>query len=336
MYIDCAIIGYGEFTQSVTIPCLEATKRFRIKYILVRSAERATAMNADNSVPGCCFVDSYERILADQTIKCVFIVTRHDQHRDQIMAALEAGKDVFTEKPMAMNVKDAMAIEKKVAETGRRLMVGFNRRFSPLSIRIKETLAKLPGPYLINYNWINKAWITEWPFDPIQGGGKLVSSGCHMIDLILFLLGETPSQISASLSTLCRKGIQTHDTAIVGLRFADGTRVNICTSEIGSNGFPQEKMEIFSAGGAMLMNDFKELRFFNLPNQDIVSDKQEKGLFEEMLAWAGCLDGKSPALPCDVYAGVNAARCVEACLKSAASGNTIEMDKVKLEAVNEH
>ena len=266
MHYNCAVIGYGDFARDCTIPSLRNTGRFRIKYILVHSEDRAKELNAENNEKGKTeFVVSYDLILKDPEIDCVIIVTRHDKHKEQILAAIRAGKAVFTEKPMAMNLPDAELIASEVERSGVKLMVGLNRRFSTFALQIKQKLSEIEGPFLINYRWINQAWDAVWPFDPVEGGGKLVSSGCHMLDFVMFLLGEPPLSVSAQLNIMIKKGIKTHDTASVRLDFANGSTVNICTSELGAASYPQEKMEIFTQKGVIVMDNFKTCNNSRMP-----------------------------------------------------------------------
>jgi predicted dehydrogenase len=329
MYIDCAIIGYGEFTRSAILPALKVTGRFRVKYVVVRSEKRAADLNDSGEYPRVEFVSSYELVLADSSVSCVFIVTRHDQHKTQIQQAIEAGKAVFTEKPMAMSYADAYFIADQVKTSGVKLMVGLNRRFAPFSVQIKQVLTQINGPYLINYRWINKAWNSDWPFDPVQGGGKLVSSGCHMLDLIMYLLGEAPESVSASLKTMVKKGIKTHDSATVTMNFSDGSLVNVCTSELGAASYPQEQMEIFTGKGVIVLDDFKRLSFYDLDMGDIVLKEQNKGICEEMAAFAAYLDGKIAESPCGIQDGLNVAQCTEACIKSSEKGCKISLEDIQ-------
>lgn len=330
MNYTCAVIGYGDFARDCTIPSLHNTGRFRIKYVLVHSKERARELNAEkNEKDKTEFVVSYDLILKDPEIDCVIIVTRHDKHKEQILRAVRAGKAVFTEKPMAMNLPDAELIASEVKRSGVKLMVGLNRRFSTFASQIKQKLSEVDGPVLINYRWINQAWDAVWPFDPVEGGGKLVSSGCHMLDFVMFLLGEPPLSVSAQLNTLIKKGIKTHDTASVRLDFANGSTVNICTSELGAASYPQEKMEIFTCRGVIVMDNFKSLYYYSMDSGDICLEQQNKGVMEEMEVFAGYLDGKYVTSPCGVTDGVNVARCTAACLKASESGRKIMLNELK-------
>ena len=227
-----------------------------------------------------------------------------------------------------MTLRDAEEIAMEVRKYDRKLMIGLNRRFSPLAGKIKELLTKTDGPLVINYRWINEAWDAEWPFDPVQGGGKLVSSGCHMLDFVMFLLNDTPESVSADLKTLVKKEIKTHDTASLRLDFKSGSIVNICTSELGATSYPQEKMEIFTRHGVIVMDDFKALSFYGINTADIHLEQQNKGILEEMREFAAYLNNKKGS-PCGVEAGINVARCTAACLKSAELNQKIMLNDIK-------
>jgi predicted dehydrogenase len=329
MYTKCAIIGFGDFSRNAILPAVKATGRFKIKYVVVRSDCRAKALRESNDCSGIEFVSSYEDVLLDPSLDCVFIATRHDQHKQQILQAINAGKAVFTEKPMAMTYSDAECIAEHVKRKNGKLMIGLNRRFAPFSVRIKDILSKLEAPFLINYRWINKAWDSNWPFDPVQGGGKLVSSGCHMLDLIMYLLGDAPESVSASLKTMIKSGIKTHDSASVSLNFRDGSSVNICTSELGAAAYPQELLEIFTKEGVIVLDNFKKLSFYDFDIGDILYEEQDKGIHEEMVAFADYIEGKLDESPCGTRDGLNVARCTEACIKSSKDGCRISLKDIQ-------
>lgn len=267
---SCAIIGGGEFAVHNTIPALCRLGRFDIRTIMESTASRAAELK--RKFPELTVTGSYDAVLDDPGIAAVFIATRHHQHKDQIMAALAAGKHVFSEKPMAMNLDDARLILAATRNAGKKFMIGFNRRFSPLARIMKQKLSSIKGPVFINYRWINKPWDSLWPFDPVEGGGKLVSSGCHMSDLIMFLLGAVT--------------------------------------------LPQERLEIFAAGGVMVMENFQTLRFFDMPGENLALPQPEKGIAEEMAAFADYLDGRFPRSPCSAEDGFNTVLCCAAAQES--------------------
>lgn len=320
--IKSALIGFGDFTENVIVPNLEKNGNFSIRSGLVHSKERIDAVEKKYGLEYATI--DYDRIVEDPDIQCVFIVSRHDKHKEQIIRALEAGKNVFTEKPMAMSSVDAEEICRTAEKSSAKLMIGFNRRFSPLTLTVKRVLNEIPPPYIINYRWINKAWSSGWPFDPIQGGGKLVSSGCHMIDLCLFLMGALPDTAQASLGTFIHDGIRTHDTASVIMNFGAKGLVNISTGELGAKAMPQERLEIFTKDGVMEIESFCSLKFYDIEKDDILPRDSEKGFKEEFEAFYEYVNSDI-ASPCGVRDGLNVAHCVDACIESSNSGRAVRL-----------
>ena len=328
MKIKCAIIGGGEFALNSTIPSLLRTNRFDIKYLVVRSGERISGLG--NSMDPILLTSSIDAVLHDPDINCVFITTRHHLHKEQIIAALNAGKNVFSEKPLAMNLSDARQIIDVARNSKCKIMLGFNRRFSQFALEIRRHLQNIAGPFIVNYRWINKIWDSTWPFDAVEGGGKLISSGCHLLDLTMFLLDEVPLQVSASISTMVRSEINTHDSASLCLEFASGSIANICTSELGTASLPQEKMEIFTRQGAIIMENFQNLSFYDMDSENITLKQPEKGIDAEMFAFADYLEGKITNSPCSIMDGYNTVLCCAAALESQQ-----KRTKILLSSMNE-
>lgn len=312
--INSAIIGFGDFTNNIIIPFMNKTGGYRIKAGLVHSPERIDYVTQKFSLEYA--TTDYQKILNDNDIHAVFIATRHHQHKEQIIAAIKAGKAVFTEKPMSMTRSDAEQISQVVNNEKGKLMIGFNRRFSPLIVKLKQALHKIESPYIINYRWINKAWTDTWPFDPVYGGGKLISSGCHMIDLVLYIMGKMPQSINASIGKLHHKNIKTHDTVSIMMNFNDGSIVNILSGEMGAQGYPQEKLEVFTNFGVIVLDDFKTLKFYDIAEENMSFRGQEKGFIEEFLAFHGYLQDGCVS-PCGVEDGLNVAICINACLDTS-------------------
>ncbi len=311
-----ALLGYGEFARQVIHPCLVRHGGFELKSVLVHNRERQRKMLAENSVP-CTVTCDIMDILNDKSIDCVFVLTRHDSHAAQIIKSLENGKAVFTEKPPAMNIADMERIIKTLNRTGGKFMTGFNRRFAPLTAKLKNVLSRISPPYVINYCWMNPPWDDDWPFHPAQGGGKLVSSGCHMVDLIYYLMGHEPEYLHCRLNTTVRKNISTHDTANLSLAYADGSTVNICTGEMGSPGFPAEKMEIFTRQGIIVMKDFNSLEFFGPEFDNVKLDGQDKGFTREIEAFYEYLKQPDAPSPVSVRESFMVMKCIEKALKAS-------------------
>ena len=216
-------------------------------------------------------------VFSDDQINTIVIATRHDSHADLVLEALNAGKHVFVEKPLSINLSDLEAIEQSLESTSSQVMVGFNRRFSPLTIKVKELLDPIKTPKSILIT-VNAGYIAHdhWTQHPELGGGRIVGEACHFIDLMRHLIGHEISFLDASgLGNTARNN---GDSASITINFKDGSLGTIMYLSDGSNKFPKERVEIFSSGGILQLDNFKSLRGYDWPGFRKMSlMKQDKG-----------------------------------------------------------
>ena len=192
----------------------------------------------------------YEEILNDKDVDAIIISSRHKEHAAQAIAALNAGKHVFIEKPMAITIKECQAIYRAVQTSGKQLMVGFNRRFAPYYVEIKKHLKNRTSPMVVstrmNSPGIEKGWAAE-----AGQGGVVVGEGCHFVDLMYWLTESEPVSVSAY-------GFGEHNVAAT-LKFADGSIGNFIYTVVGSESSGGELVEVFAPGFAATTEDFKRL-----------------------------------------------------------------------------
>ncbi|MCD9187852.1 MAG: bi-domain-containing oxidoreductase [Pyrinomonadaceae bacterium] len=192
----------------------------------------------------------YAQILNDADIDVILISSRHKEHAQQAIDALTAGKHVFIEKPMAVTVEECRAIYKAVERSGKRLMVGFNRRFAPYYVEMKREISKRTSPVVIstriNSPGIENGWAAEK-----SNGGVVLGEGCHFIDLMYWLLESEPVSVSAY-------GFGEHNVAAT-LKFADGSIGNFIYTVVGSETSGGEMVEVFAQGVSVLSEDFKRI-----------------------------------------------------------------------------
>ena len=201
-------------------------------------------------------------LLADPTANSVVIATRHDSHAALVQQALAAGKHVFVEKPLCLTTSELAAIE--AAHTGQALlMVGFNRRFAPLLLELKQQLTRLQGPKAFVYT-CNAGPIPpdHWTQDPAAGGGRLLGEACHFVDLLRHLAG-CPIEDLQLFTAADRKPCP--DTFSLQLRFADGSIGTIHYFANGSKAFPKERLEVFAAGKVLRLDNYRKLKAWGLP-----------------------------------------------------------------------
>lgn len=200
----------------------------------------------------------------DAATDAVCIATRHDSHARYVIAALDAGKDVFVEKPLCLTLDELKAVEAALARAeaeGRapRLMVGFNRRFAPMVVKTKSLLAGLPGPksFIMTVN-AGAVPAEHWTQDPSVGGGRIVGEGCHFIDLLRHLAGAPVIGLDGA-GMQRPGGASRSDTAVIRLSFEDGSLGVINYFANGHKAFPKERLEVFASGRIITLDNYRRL-----------------------------------------------------------------------------
>ena len=214
-----------------------------------------------HSSPECCCTGNEKDILENENINTVFIATRHDSHAEFVLKALNAGKNVFVEKPLCLTAEELSQIvdllnRKTDISNGNAtqqldnstnhpiLMVGYNRRFSPLAQRMKEAFGTGPMSmlYRINAGYISAdTWIQDTEF----GGGRIIGEVCHFVDFLTFMNGSPPISVYAAAMTYPSNS---NDTLNVSLRYENGSIGTISYFANGDKSMPKEKIEIFTNG----------------------------------------------------------------------------------------
>lgn len=206
-------------------------------------------------------------LLADPAIDAVAIATRHDSHASLTQQALSAGKHVFVEKPLALTSEEIDAIEATHRQSGKLLMVGFNRRFAPLIVKAKSLLERVSEPksfvMVMNAGAIPAS---HWTQDEVMGGGRIVGEACHHIDLMRFLAGSPIVSVQARRMGRNPATTLVDDKAVIVLGFADGSFGTVHYLANGSGAFPKERVEIFCAGRTLQLDNFIRLRGFGWPS----------------------------------------------------------------------
>ena len=197
----------------------------------------------------------------------VVITTRHDSHARFVMRALEAGKHVFVEKPLCLNLPELKEIEaaynqaSEQASSAPIIMVGFNRRFSPQVQKMKQLLNGVKGPksFVMTVN-AGAIPADHWIQDREIGGGRVIGEVCHFIDLLRFMAG-------VSIIGYQRIGMDssTQDTITLQLSFADGSIGTVHYFANGSKSFPKERLEVFASGGVLQLDNFRKLTGYGWP-----------------------------------------------------------------------
>lgn len=244
-------------------------------------------------------------MISDPEINTVVIVTRHNSHARFVCEALNAGKNVFVEKPLAVTLEELAEVEatyysKASNASGPKLMVGFNRRFSPQVQKMKALLSpvKEPKSFMMTMN-AGAIPADHWTQDNEVGGGRIIGEACHFIDLMRYLAD------SEIVSVQCRRmgdvsGVDiTEDKAAIILGFADGSFGTIHYLANGAANFPKERVEVFAAGRVLQLDNFRKLKGFGWPGFSKMNLwKQDKGQTDCAAAFLSAIEsGKESPIP---------------------------------------
>jgi predicted dehydrogenase/threonine dehydrogenase-like Zn-dependent dehydrogenase len=313
------ISGAGNFTRGKLLPELKKLNT-NIKFISSETGLSASLLAKKFRIE---FASSgFENILKDKEINSVFIMTPHHLHAEQTVAALEAGKNVFVEKPLAINVQQLKAVENAYEKSAAGIVVGFNRRFSPYSIKAKKLLngaAPIQVVATMNAGNIPKENLLH---DLEYGGGRIIGEACHYFDLISFFTG---SRIQSVL--MAAAGTETKlntDIASIFLKYNNGSLGVVNYFSNGHSSYPKEKIEIFSAGRTMLIDNFRSLKLFGFKGSGM-SGSQDKGHHEQYKKYLNFLrDGGEALISFEEI--VNTSRASLAALESLKEKKWIDIE----------
>lgn len=246
------VLGAGMFATSVMLPAIKGTGA------LLRGIASPSGTHAKNAAErfGFAFADSKaEEVINDAGTATVVILTRHDLHADQVCAALAAGKNVFVEKPLCLSAEELERIE--TARLGAKgiLAVGFNRRFAPMTEKLKAAFKGATGARAVQIR-VNAGALPpgHWAADPSQGG-RLIGEGCHFIDWANFVIGAAP--VSADARPLGRKAGE--QDWVLRLLYADGSAADILYTSEGDAALGKERYEVHGGGVSAVIEDFRRL-----------------------------------------------------------------------------
>lgn len=287
-----AIVGAGNYAGATLLPAL-ACSGLRLKTIVskggVTGSHLAKKFEIEHSTT------DLEAVLADREIDTLIVSTQHNTHARMVLDGLKAEKHVFVEKPLCLTEEELEEIEAAVAPEGPILMVGFNRRFAPQVVRMRELLGSIQGPKALIVT-VNAGMIpaTHWTQDPERGGGRMIGEGCHFIDLMRFLSG---SPIVALQASALHGGDQRpEENMAVSLQFGDGSIGTLHYLANGSKGFPKERVEVFAGGRVLQLDNFRRLTGFGFPKfRSMNLRHQDKGHAAELKAFADAVKLGAPS-----------------------------------------
>jgi predicted dehydrogenase/threonine dehydrogenase-like Zn-dependent dehydrogenase len=254
--IVMGVIGAGGYVPAMLLP------HFKTEGVEFRAITTASGISAHDVGKRFGFaeaVSSAEEVLDDPNVNLIVVGTRHDLHAELARKALERNKNVFVEKPLALKDAELDAVLEAAEKSTGRLMVGFNRRFSPLAQQAKAHFANRDTPLSILYR-VNAGHIPKehWTQDPTEGGGRIIGEVCHFIDLMQFLTGARPVSVFAESVSAKSPKIVDADSVFITLRFADGSNGVVAYLSEGDKALPKERIEIFGGGRTFVLDDFRQ------------------------------------------------------------------------------
>ena len=292
--ITLGVIGAGGYVPAMLLP------HFKTAGVNFRSIATASGVSAHDVGKRFGFefaVSSAEEVLEDNDINLVVVGTRHDLHAELATKALQINKHVFVEKPLALTDEQLDEIASAAATSSGHLMVGFNRRFSPLARQAKELFAAREAPLSIIYR-VNAGRIPKdhWTQNEKEGGGRIVGEVCHFIDLMTFLTDAKPVSVFAQSVSARSSGVIDSDSVFITLKFADGSNGTIAYLAEGDKALAKERVEIFGAGKVFVLEDFRSGSTYKDNRESVVTLKaQDKGQADQVRAVCSSVLSNAPA-----------------------------------------
>ena len=286
--LGLSLVGAGNFAKLVMIPSLERVGGFRWRGLC---SARGLSAEHTGSRKGFAFATTdIDETLSDRETSAVLIATRHDDHAGLVVRALMAGKHVFVEKPLCITPDELADIEECLAALGDNapiLMVGFNRRFAPATVRVREHFRAV-SPLSISYRFAAGPIPREhWTLDPEIGGGRIIGEACHAIDTCVAITGSVPMKVYAE-SVSKNGGAQTTDDCVfISMRHADGSISSVSYQADGDKAFPAERIEVFGGGRVATIEQWGKIELWSGGRRVKAAggrDKGHRGEFDTFLS----------------------------------------------------
>jgi predicted dehydrogenase/threonine dehydrogenase-like Zn-dependent dehydrogenase len=281
------VIGAGIFATSTLLPNLS-----KIEGIKLKGLSAATGISCESVAKKYGFeycTSDYHKIMEDPEINCVSIVTRNSLHAPLVIEALKHGKNVLVEKPLALNEEELEAVRAAWKEHGGLVMVGFNRRYSELGMKLRDFFKKRSQPMVALYR-VNAESIPKdhWIYDNSEGGSRIITECCHFIDFLQFIIGSSPTEVYARKIEPEIKSPEDNENVSITISFEDGSIGTIIYTTHGDSSLSKEHAEFFADGMAGVITDFKQLELVKGGKKEkiakrMVTEKGHKNEFEKFL-----------------------------------------------------
>jgi predicted dehydrogenase/threonine dehydrogenase-like Zn-dependent dehydrogenase len=322
---EVGFIGAGSFARRLLIPLAKDHGLLLGGVATASGLSAASAAERFGFSRGPCTVDE---LLSNESMAGVVVATRHDLHGSLALSALEAGKGVFVEKPLCLTEEELRAFRMELdRHDAPPLMVGFNRRFAPLTRALHKHLSAAAGPTNVVVR-VNAGALPadHWLNDPLTGGGRLLGEGCHFLDLIVDLTGSDPVAVNAQARLRPDEPLQSSQDFSVSIRFADGSLGILLYGTAGATRVGKELVEVHRQGRSGRIDDFRILDLWGAAGRRRSQRPrgQDKGHNEEMRVFAAVLRGESAPPPVERY--LTSTEVALAALMSLESGAEVVLE----------
>ncbi|HZH31325.1 MAG TPA: bi-domain-containing oxidoreductase [Pyrinomonadaceae bacterium] len=293
--VRVGMIGAGSYAQKFLLPHFKAGGAI---FQSIATASGISARGIGEKYDFARVVADAEEVFTDDAANLVVIATRHDSHAALARRALEAGRHVFVEKPLALNDEELDGVLEAARVASGQLLVGYNRRFSPHARACAESFGARREPLSILYR-VNAGRIarTHWIQDSREGGGRIIGEVCHFIDLMHFLTGATTTRVYAESIASRNEEVIDEDSVIITLRFSDGSNGQIAYLSEGDRALPKERIEVFGGGRTFVIEDFRSATLYEggRERRHLKLRAQDKGQAAEVRALCAMVRGEAPA-----------------------------------------
>lgn len=313
------VIGSGNFTKMTMLPALKDSSA-KFKYIASQGGVSGTSLAQKYGFSHS--TTRYQDILNDEEVDLVLITTRHNLHAKMVTESLEAGKHVFVEKPLALNNDELQEIIKAHHDSNSSITVGFNRRFSPHAMKMKEVLGSAPMNVIATMN-AGEIPDNVWVHDMNVGGGRIIGEACHFMDLITFLTG---SRIKAvCMNAMGSNPKENTDNASILLKYENGSTGVINYFANGSKSYSKERVEVYSQERTIVMDNFRITTGFGFKSFSKLKTKLDKGHKNQFHALIKTVkEGGEPLITFDEL--INTSKASYAAIESLKTQKWIEIN----------
>jgi predicted dehydrogenase len=283
------VIGAGNFARTMLLPHLKGEFPFG-------TIVNQTALSANHVKDKFGFekaaTDSAE-VLKGIEPAAILIATRHQLHAPLVNRALAGNRHIFVEKPLCLSRQELIEIDEAYAKSQGSVMVGFNRRFAPASVGLKQILASVPGPKTASFRVIpGRLDPQHWYANYAESGGRVLGEACHFLDYFCFLFDSHPVRVFAQTTWPASGRLPFPDSVAAQVEFRDGSCGQLVYSAEGDASFPKETLTVYGASVVAEIINFQELVVHRDRKKKSFS-YTSKGHPEEMSAWARFLRGQS-------------------------------------------